>query len=71
MCRTLITEYEKEINSMSDDGGHDLIVDGNSLNIILAFASNEFRDLAAKCQSVLGCRLSPMQKCQVNKINVG
>lgn len=31
-------------------------------------ASERFRDIAIKCQSVLCCRLSPLQKCEVVKL---
>lgn len=38
------------------------------MNLILKYASDRFRDLAIKCQSVLCCRLSPLQKCEIVKL---
>lgn len=45
-----------------------LLIDGTSLSLIMKHSPQRFRDLAIKCQSVLCCRLSPLQKCEVVKL---
>uniref|UniRef100_A0A1I8NPP0 Phospholipid-transporting ATPase n=1 Tax=Stomoxys calcitrans TaxID=35570 RepID=A0A1I8NPP0_STOCA len=42
-----------------------LLIDGKSLAVALNETSNEFRDLTIKCDAVLCCRLSPLQKSKV------
>lgn len=42
-----------------------LLIDGTSLSIALAVASDRFRTVSMLCKSVLCCRLSPLQKCEV------
>lgn len=39
-----------------------------SLSLVMKHCSLRFRDLAMKCQAVLCCRLSPLQKCEVVKL---
>lgn len=34
----------------------------------MKYSPERFRDIAIKCQSVLCCRLSPLQKCEVVKL---
>lgn len=45
-----------------------LLIDGISLSLIMKHSPERFRDIAIKCQSVLCCRLSPLQKCEVVKL---
>ncbi|XP_055298222.1 phospholipid-transporting ATPase 11C isoform X2 [Sitodiplosis mosellana] len=47
---------------------YSLLVDGASLSLLMKHCPERFRDLAMKCQAVLCCRLSPLQKCQVVKL---
>lgn len=42
-----------------------LLIDGQSLSIALKKCAVRFRDVAVRCQAVLCCRLSPLQKCEV------
>uniref|UniRef100_A0A182W5N6 Phospholipid-transporting ATPase n=1 Tax=Anopheles minimus TaxID=112268 RepID=A0A182W5N6_9DIPT len=42
-----------------------LLIDGTSLAIALDSHGEQFRDVTGRCQAVLCCRLSPLQKCQV------
>uniref|UniRef100_A0A182Q3R9 Phospholipid-transporting ATPase n=1 Tax=Anopheles farauti TaxID=69004 RepID=A0A182Q3R9_9DIPT len=42
-----------------------LLIDGTSLAIALESHREQFRDLSVRCQAVLCCRLSPLQKCEV------
>uniref|UniRef100_A0A182N8H1 Phospholipid-transporting ATPase n=1 Tax=Anopheles dirus TaxID=7168 RepID=A0A182N8H1_9DIPT len=42
-----------------------LLIDGASLAIALDAHREQFRDLSVRCQAVLCCRLSPLQKCEV------
>lgn len=39
-----------------------------SLSLVMKHCAERFRDLAMKCQAVLCCRLSPLQKCEVVKL---
>lgn len=39
-----------------------------SLSLVMKHCAVRFRDLAMKCQAVLCCRLSPLQKCEVVKL---
>lgn len=45
-----------------------LVIDGMSLSLVMKHCAERFRDLAMKCQAVLCCRLSPLQKCEVVKL---
>lgn len=45
-----------------------LLIDGTSLGLVMKCCSQRFRDSAMKCQAVLCCRLSPLQKCEVVKL---
>lgn len=47
---------------------YSLLIDGASLSLALKFCAHRFRDTAMKCQAVLCCRLSPIQKCEVVKL---
>lgn len=39
-----------------------------SLTLVMKHCAQRFRDLAMKCEAVLCCRLSPLQKCEVVKL---
>lgn len=39
-----------------------------SLSLVMKHCAIRFRDLSMKCQAVLCCRLSPLQKCEVVKL---
>lgn len=45
-----------------------LLIDGVSLGLVMRYCPQRFRDSAMKCQAVLCCRLSPLQKCEVVKL---
>lgn len=45
-----------------------LLIDGTSLGLVMKYCPKRFRDSAMKCQAVLCCRLSPLQKCEVVKL---
>ncbi|XP_031625300.1 phospholipid-transporting ATPase IG isoform X2 [Contarinia nasturtii] len=47
---------------------YSLLLDGMSLSLVMKHCAKRFRDLAMKCQAVLCCRLSPLQKCEVVKL---
>lgn len=49
-------------------GKYSLLIDGMSLSLMMKHCSGRFRDSAVKCQAVLCCRLSPLQKCEVVKL---
>uniref|UniRef100_A0A182MFI1 Phospholipid-transporting ATPase n=1 Tax=Anopheles culicifacies TaxID=139723 RepID=A0A182MFI1_9DIPT len=42
-----------------------LLIDGTSLAFALESHGEQFRDVSERCQAVLCCRLSPLQKCKV------
>lgn len=42
-----------------------LLIDGTSLALAIQYCPERFRDLSIQCHAVLGCRLSPLQKCEV------
>lgn len=47
---------------------YSLLIDGMSLCLVMKHCAERFRDTAMKCQAVLCCRLSPIQKCEVVKL---
>ncbi|XP_055712807.1 phospholipid-transporting ATPase IF-like isoform X3 [Phlebotomus papatasi] len=56
--------FENELNRNKDQV-FALLIDGGSLAFALSHFSERFRDLSVRCRAVLGCRLSPLQKCEV------
>jgi len=48
--------------------GHALVVDGEVVGVMLCHCPELLRALAVECVSVLGCRLSPMQKALVVRL---
>lgn len=42
-----------------------LVVDGLSLALALKFGPELLREVSSACSTVLACRLSPLQKCEV------
>lgn len=55
---------QRELNRNSQNE-YALLIDGPSLGLAFLLAAERFRDLAYRCNAVLCCRLSPLQKSEV------
>jgi phospholipid-translocating ATPase len=56
---------EKELAHNNHEREFAILIDGSSLTIAMSNSPERFRDIAYKCDAVLCCRLSPLQKSKV------
>eukprot|EP00301_Raphidiophrys_heterophryoidea_P010073 c15114_g1_i1.p1 GENE.c15114_g1_i1~~c15114_g1_i1.p1 ORF type:complete len:629 (-),score=118.38 c15114_g1_i1:48-1859(-) len=58
-------EASKSLNKLRARTGCSMVVDGESLKLLLHSFRNEFLQLAVQCPAVVACRCSPTQKAEV------
>ncbi|XP_046552884.1 phospholipid-transporting ATPase IF-like isoform X2 [Haliotis rubra] len=63
-CRLKIQHYRRQIESVPDQQ-YVLIIDGQSLSVMITELEGILMELCLHCVAVLCCRMSPIQKAQV------
>ncbi|KAJ8890465.1 hypothetical protein PR048_009974 [Dryococelus australis] len=65
--RTCLATLESHRNTVQQEPlrQHGLVVDGQSLKLVLKYDASMFREVCMACTAVICCRMSPMQKCEV------
>ena len=63
-----ILDAQQELEILSDRGNCALVIDGQSLQLMLSHFRDEFMQIAMRLPVVVACRCSPTQKAEITQL---